>query len=152
MFFALANPITVLKDNLSKTLQKDKMSAVIEQGLAHLRAKIIQSMRSNSDFDLFHQTVSKKAKRIDDLNEPVMPRKLHQSIYSILQFERGQEKTSDVAEPYYPTTDKEHFKAIHFETIDAVHNTLKERFEQPSFYIFFNVEQTILKSINSESY
>ena len=40
------------------------------------------------------------------------------------------EKT-DAVEPYYPTTVKEHFKAIYFETIDAVHKALRERFEQP---------------------
>ena len=55
-------------------------------------------------------------------------------------------------EPYYPTTAKEHFKAIYFETIDAVHNALKERFEQPSFIIFSNVEQFLLKSIKSWNY
>ena len=37
----------------------------------------------------------------------------------------------------YPTTVKEHFKAIYFETIDAVHNTLREGFEQTKFYNFF---------------
>ena len=59
---------------------------------------------------------------------------------------------SDAVEPYYPTTVKEHFKAIYFETIDAVHKALKERFEQPSFIIFSNVEQLLLKLINGESY
>ena len=43
---------------------------------------------------------------------------------------------------------KEHFKAIYFETIDAVHNALRERFEQSSFIIFSNVEQLLLKSIH----
>ena len=64
----------------------------------------------------------------------------------------GHEEKSVAVEPYYPTTVKEHFKAIYFETIDAVHNALKERFEQPSFIIFSNVEQLLLKSINGESY
>ena len=55
-----------MTDNLSKKIQKEKMSAVSEQRLASLTAKTIQSMRNNSDFDLFYQTVSKKAEKIDD--------------------------------------------------------------------------------------
>ena len=51
-------------------------------------------------------------------------------------------------EPYYPTT----AKAIYFETIDAVHNALKERFKQPSFIIFSNVEQFLMKTIKSWNY
>ena len=41
---------------------------------------------------------------------------------------------------------------MYFETIDAVHKALRERFEQPSFIIFSNVEQLLLESINGESY
>ena len=64
-----------LTDNLCKTLQKEKTSAVSRQCLASLTAKTVQSMRNDSDFDLFYQTVGKKAERIDDLNEPVLSRK-----------------------------------------------------------------------------
>ena len=60
-----------MTDNLSKELQKEKMSAVSGQSLASLTAKTIQSMRNNSDFDLFYQTVNKKAEKIDDLDKPV---------------------------------------------------------------------------------
>ena len=95
---------------------------------------------------------SKKPERIDDLNEPVLPRKRHQPNYSILQFVTDHDERSNAVEQYYPITVKEHFKAIYFETIDAAHNALKERFEQPSFIIFSNAEQLLLKSINGESY
>ena len=50
------------------------------------------------------------------------------------------EEKSDAVEPYNLTTVKEHFKTIYFETINAIHNALKERFEQPSFIIFSSVE------------
>ena len=55
---------------------------------------------------------------------------------------------------YYPNTVKKNTLKlfIYFATIDAVHKALKERFEQPSFIIFTNVEQLLLKSINGESY
>ena len=69
-----------------------------------------------------------------------------------MQFVSVHEEIFAAVEPYHPTTVKEHFKAIYFETIDAVHKALKERFEQPSFIIFSNVEQLLLKLINGESY
>ena len=125
-----------LTNNLSKTLQKEEMSTVSGQRLASLTAKTIQRMRNDSDFDLFYQTVRKKAARIDDLNEPVLPRKRRQLNYSILKFVGGHEEKSHAVEPYYPTTVKEHFKVIYFETINAVYNALKEKFEQPGFIIF----------------
>ena len=53
-----------LRNNLSKTLQKEKVSADSGQRLASLGAKTIQNMRNDSDFDLFYQTVSKKAEKI----------------------------------------------------------------------------------------
>ena len=46
-----------LTDNLSKILQKEKISTVSGQGQASLTAKIIQSIRN----DLFYETFSKKA-------------------------------------------------------------------------------------------
>ena len=52
-------------------------------------------MRNDSDFDLFYQTVSKKAEKIDGLNEPVLPRKWYRPYYSILQFVSRHEKKSD---------------------------------------------------------
>ena len=81
-----------------------------------------------------------------------MPRKRREPNYSILKFVSGNEKKSYAIEPYYPTTVKKSFKTIYFETIDAVLNALKERFEQPSFIIFSNAEQLLMKSINGESY
>ena len=60
--------------------------------------------------------------------------------------------TSFADDPYHPYIVKEHFKIINFKTVNAAHNALKERFEQPSFIIFSNVEQLPLTSINSESY
>ena len=52
------------------------MSAVSGKRLAFfLTAKTIQTMLHNSDFDLFYQTVTKKAERIDDFNEADFPRK-----------------------------------------------------------------------------
>ena len=108
------------------------MSAVSAQHLASLTAKTIESMRNDSDFDLFYQTVRKKAQRIDDLNELVLPRKQREPNYSILKFVSDYEEKSDAVEPYYPTTVKKNFKTIYFETIDA-----ERKIWATKFYNFF---------------
>ena len=51
-----------LRDNLSKTLQMEKMLAVSGKRLTCLTAKTFQSMINDSGFNLFYQTVSKKQK------------------------------------------------------------------------------------------
>ena len=56
-----------LTDDLSKTLQKVRISAVSGQCLTSFGAKTIQNMKNDSDFDLFYQSVSKKAERFDIL-------------------------------------------------------------------------------------
>ena len=94
----------------------------------------------------------KKTERTDGLNKPVLLRKWCRPHFPTLQFVSRHEEKSDAVEPYYPNLVKEHFEVINYKTIDAVHNVLKERFEQPSFIIFSNVEQLLLKSINGESY
>ena len=51
-----------LRDNLSKTLQMEKMLAVSGKRLTCLTAKTFQRMINDSGFNLFYQTVSKKQK------------------------------------------------------------------------------------------
>ena len=53
-------------------------------------------MRNDLDLDLFYQAVRKESDRIDDLNEPVLPRKRLQPNYSILQFMSGHEAKSEL--------------------------------------------------------
>ena len=59
------------------------MSAVSGQRLTSSTTKTILSMRNDSDFDLFYQTVCKKTEKVDDLNEPCLPRKGRQPNYKI---------------------------------------------------------------------
>ena len=83
-------------------------------------AKIIQSMRNISGFNLFYQKMIQLCPENDACqttlycNSWVARRKR--------QIEQSDTTQSSVV--------KEHFKVIYFETIDAVHDALKERFGQ----------------------
>ena len=135
-------------DNLSKTLQKEKMSAISGKELADLTIKTMQGMRNDRDFDLFYETVTKSASSIDFVSIPTAPRKRKRPKYDILQFLEDNPRCS--GEAYYPETAHAHFKAIYFEAIDIIVSSIKERFEQPAFKIFTEVEQLLLKSISKK--
>ena len=81
----LSHRLYILTDNLSKTLQKEKMSAVKGQRLANLTVQTLQGMRTSQDFDLFYKTVKKKAAKLD-VEEPTLSRKRRRPKYSILQY------------------------------------------------------------------
>jgi len=135
-------------DNLSITLQKEKMSAISGKELADLTNKTMQGMRNDRDFDLFYETVTKSAKSMDFVSSPTAPRKRKRPKYNILEFVEGNPSSS--GEAYYPETAHAHFKAIYFEAIDVIVSSIKERFEQPAFKVFTEVEQLLLKSISKK--
>ena len=70
----LSHRLYSLMDNLSKTLQKEKMSALSSQRLANLTIETIQGMRKAEDFKLFFDLVKQKAKRYE-VEDPILPRK-----------------------------------------------------------------------------
>ncbi|XP_057290813.1 zinc finger MYM-type protein 1-like [Hydractinia symbiolongicarpus] len=131
-------------DNLSITLQKEKMSAISGKELAELTNKTMQGMRNERDFDIFYETVTKSASSMDFVSSTTAPRKRKRPKYDILEFVEG--NPSSTGEAYYPA--HAHYKAIYFEAIDVIVSAIKERFEQPAFKVFTEVEQLLLKSIS----
>ena len=60
-------------DNLSCTLQKAGISAAEGQTIAGLIVKTLQSLRTNSNFQLFWETTTREADQLK-VNEPSLPR------------------------------------------------------------------------------
>ena len=147
----LSHRIYSITDNLSKTLQKEKMSALNGQRLALLTLKTLQNMRKDDDFKLFFDLVIKKADKLD-IEEPKMPRKRRKPKCSILQYVEGHEKTSNVTESYYPQTAADYYRSIYYDADDTVIMAIKDRFEQPSYQFFSTIEQLLINAINGESY
>ena len=132
-------------DNLSKTLQKEKMSAIKGTELADLTAKALQGMRNDRDYDLFYESMTRAASAIPAISTPAAPRKRKRPRYDILQFVEGNPQPT--GEAYHPETSHEHFKVIYTEAIDVIISSVKDRFDQPAFKVFGQVEQLLLKSI-----
>ena len=132
-------------DNLSKTLQKEKMLAIQGKELADLTVKTLQSIRSDPDYKLFYKSVEKSAGKISEISPPTVPRKRKKPRYDILQFFDGNPNSS--GETYHPETPYDHFKPIYMECINTIISAIKNRFEQPGFQLFGQVEQLFLKAI-----
>ena len=81
---SIGHKLYSLTDSLSKTLQKEKMSAVSGQRLVNLTVKTLEGMRSDENFKMFFDTTMKKAQRHPSVGAPSLPRKRNRPDYSIL--------------------------------------------------------------------
>ena len=92
----LSHRLYCLADNLSETLQKERMSALSGQRLANLTAETLEGMRTSESFKLFFESVKKKATKLD-IEEPTLPRKHRRPKYV-----QGHKETAQNTEAFYP--------------------------------------------------
>ena len=137
-----------ITDNFSKALQSEKLSAVSSQNMASLTLKTLQNMRTQEDFELFLNLVTKQAEKLP-VDEANLKRKRKVPKYSILQYLDGQETTS---EAHYPANVEDEFHQFYFDALDHITNVIEERFDQPSFKAYANLEELLVKgAINQTS-
>ena len=112
-------------DNLSKTLQAEKMSACSSKSLAEMTIKVLQSMRREQSFNSFYDTVTKKSTDYEFIKEAVNPRKRKSPNYLTMHLVDG--ATNQTPE-FHPTTCKDRYRVIYYNVIDIVVASLKEAF------------------------
>ena len=110
-------------DNLSKTSQQTRMSAISNKRVAHLTKEVLQEMRSDASFKLFYDAVILKSKNYSSMTGPVLPRRTR----APRRIEIG------TGEPASPATTQDYCRQIYFESIDLMVNAIEQRFDQPSF-------------------
>ena len=110
----LAHTVYSLSDNLSKALQKDKLSAVDEASVAMKTVQTFKNMRNEQSADLFFEKVSKKAFSFDFIQKPTLPRKRRNGNYKTMNdYFRVDGRLEDkTTEAYHPTTAKEHYRGL----------------------------------------
>ena len=144
----LSKSLYLITDNLSRTLQKEKMSAIGGKELAGLTVKTLKNMRNDRDFKLFYEKIETSASKIDEVSTPMLLRKRKKPNYSIIQYIEGNPKPT--GEAYHPENAYDHFKQIYFEALDAIVNAINDRFDQSAFELFSQVEQLFLKSVKKQ--
>ena len=122
----LTHTVYSLTDNLSKTLQKEKLSAVEGKSVAMKIVQTFKSMRNEQSADLFFEKVSKKSSSFDFIQKPILPRKRRNPNYKTMNdYFRADGRLEDkTTEAYYPATAKQHYRGLHYEVLDAILNAI----------------------------
>ena len=126
-------------DNLSKGLQHEDLSACEGQTMAQLTLETLSKLRTDERFAEFYNDVKAKAESVD-VNEPSMPRRRKMP----KRFQIGD------AEHFFPQTERDMYRQNYFEAMDLMINCVKNRFDQPGYKIFRNVEELLVKSVRSD--
>ena len=134
-------------DNLSKTLQHQEMSATSGKRLANLTVQALEGMRNGQAFNMFYDTILKKAKEFPFVSEPSLPRKRRAPNYSVLQYVEGYNAEGG---EYHPDSPRDHFRQIYLQAIDVLVTSIKDRFNQPSFLAYERLESFLLKGLRDE--
>ena len=149
----LSHRIFSISDNLSKSIQSEKMSAVSGLHLAELTSKTYKGMRTDENAKLFFDTTVKKALDQSFIAKPALPRKRKRPNYqSILSYMQVDGYNNDDNNAYHSTTAEEYYKQQYFEAMDLIISSIKDRFDQPIFISLLNMEALLLNIIQEKNY
>ena len=141
-FFGVMLGQTVLShsDNLSRTLQKGDISASEGQDIAKMTVRCLKTLRTDNNFALFWSKVTKKANQLN-IDEPALPRKRKRTV----RYESGN------ATPEFQSSVEEYYRQAYFEVFDVICSTIEDRFRQPGYQLYSNLEQLLLKAVRKEN-
>ena len=127
-------------DNLSATLQTPDICALDAQKTARLVIETLQKLRTNEQPQLFYDSVKTKALHLGiDEPEPCLLRRKEAPRRTDGYFGYGS------STPHHRDTATSHYRAIYFAAIDAVTSTIKDRFDQPDYRIYINLEENTFR-------
>ena len=137
----LSEKILRVTDNLSRTLQKTSLSAAKGQTLAKITIETLMSMRTDKAFVLFFETVKRDCDRLDT-DQPTLARN------------RKAPKRFEVSggDGYHSPTVQDYFRMMYYEALDLAVSSIQERFNQPGYAIYSNLESLLLKAAKQEDY
>ena len=143
LLFGLQLSMKILKitDNLSRTLQKQSMSAAEGQSVAELTIKTLKSMRTDANFNAFF-TLCNCFREHSNVNLPVLPRKRK----APKRYEIGTEDGSHSA------TVEDHYRQAYYEVLDLAIAGILDRFNQPGYNIYSNLESLLVSAANSQTF
>lgn len=129
-------------DNLSQTLQSKKISAAEGQCVAKMVIDTLSSLRTLDNFEIFWKNLL-LVKESHDINDPQLPRKRRQP-------QRFNEVTG--SDGHFHNTPQAHYCQKYYEVIDNTVGCLKDRFDQPGYKLYMNLEQLLTNAILQEDF
>jgi len=127
-------------DNLSKTLQHKATSAAEGQVIAKMVIETIAKVRT--EFDLFWDKLLKKARSVD-IEEPQLPRR--RRVPRCLD-------DGNSSSHFHHESPKAYYRQVYYEAIDNTISCLSDRFNQPGYQLYSNLEQLLIKASQQEDF
>ena len=143
LFFGLHLCKTILKitDNLSRTLQKQTMSAAAGQSVADLTVATLKQMHSDESFQLFYSLVDTNCQKAS-VGEPILPRKRKAPRW----FEVG------CSDGFHSPNVEDCYCYKYFEALDAAISSITDRFNQPGYAMYRNLEELLVNAARGKNY
>lgn len=138
---SLGNLILRHSDNLSRTLQKTEISAAEGQEVATMTLQTLKTLRSDTNFKLFWEKVTKMAEK-EEVLEPEVPRR--KKVPRTIDYGR--------AEGISAATPEDYFRQFYFEALDLIISCINNRFDQQGFRVYRKVQDLLLKAVKNEDY
>ena len=123
-----------MTDNLSKTLQKRSLSASMAQHIASLTVTTLSKMRTDEAFQAFFDLIESLCTSAG-VEQPSLPRK--RKVPRRIDDGNGGD--------YFSETVEEHYVLQYFEAIDLAVSSIKDRFDQPGYAVYRNLEELLLR-------
>ena len=139
-FFGVSLDLLILRhtDNLSRTLQGTDMSA--SEGQKVTEMTVTTSIRNDTSFGLYWQKITASAENIE-IEKPSLPRR-----------RKTPRRLDDGSSPTLPTSVEDHYRRIYFEALDLIISCIEDRFNQPGYKTFRNVQELLIKAASEEPY
>ena len=106
-----------------------------------MAVRTLESIHSEERFKLFWHKVTALAETVD-VAEPRLPRA------------RKAPKRFEVREARaeFSETTEEHFRRIYFEALDLIISCIRDRFNQPGYRTYRNLQELLLLAVNNKDY
>ena len=128
-------------DNLSQMLQSKTMSAAEGQKVGKMVIDTLQSIRNDESDELFWGKVLKCANSLD-ADEAQLPRKRK----TPRRYDDGESSGGFADSP------KSYYREVYYEVTDCIVNCLKNRFDQPGYKIYSQLEEVLIKASMGEDF
>lgn len=137
----LGEKVLMYADNLSRTLQQKDLSAAEGQVAAKLTLQRLANLRKDQEFEKFWVTMLDKAS-VENVDQPVLPRKRRVP----------PSREVGVSDGENPATPKDHYRRIYFEALDVIMATITERFDQPGYLVYKDLQTLLLDAANDKQF
>ena len=123
---------------MSRSIQSLDLTVTDAKYLANCTVETLEQIRNDSDFDLSWNDLNEKADLLDlrELKQPIK-RKVPQKLLENDPASTTYDEVNDV---------KIYHRRIYFNALDAATNAVKDRFDQPGYTNYKNIEQLLLST------